>query len=168
MFTPYVIRNYTGSPISFIPITVSPSQVGTDSQRIHGQKMDDVSIHSSSWRDVAPNEEVPFQFLRREKIRHKVLIWIDNLFLKILIFQLIRYQCNNTYVIFIPPKPIFEGVYGSQVVCSSICPFVRPLVCSFILSMLDLSNCWTNRIQTSQIDLIYREDVQIIFWSQFG
>ena len=70
MFTPYKVRNQTGSPLWFLTVTMSPSSVSSSS--FHRQKMDDAYIQATDWKHVPPNEEVPFAFYRREKIRHKV------------------------------------------------------------------------------------------------
>lgn len=64
LFTPYAVRNHTGSPLQFVPITVHPSQVGEDTEVLKQMNMD--------WIEVAPNEEMPFNFHRKQKIRHKV------------------------------------------------------------------------------------------------
>ena len=64
-------------------------------------------------------------------------------------------------VVFIPPKIYLGGIQESA--RWSACLSVRPLVGSIFLSMLDLSNHWTNFIQTSQIHSIYSKDVHSIF-----
>lgn len=51
--------------LKFVPITVHPSKVG-DEEEVHRQNME--------WIEVAPNEEMPFEFHRKQKIRHKVQI----------------------------------------------------------------------------------------------
>ena len=71
MFTPYKVRNLTGSPLWFLTVTMSPSSVNSGS--FHSQKIDDAYIQATDWKMVPPNEEIPFAFYRREKIRHKVL-----------------------------------------------------------------------------------------------
>ena len=63
LFTPYAVRNNTGSILKFVPITVHPSKVG-DEAEVNKQNME--------WIEVAPNEEMPFIFHRKQKIRHQV------------------------------------------------------------------------------------------------
>ena len=66
--------------------------------------------------------------------------------------------------------PLKKCVYGGtrievsacQSICLSACLPVRPSVCSFFLSALDLCNYSTNFVQTSQVDSIYRKDVHSI------
>ena len=58
-------------------------------------------------------------------------------------------------VIVISPKTMLGGNIGISL-------FVRPSLCSFFLSTLDLSYHRTNLIQTTQIDTIYSKDVHTI------
>ena len=66
LLRPYAIRNQTGSLLWFKPVTKSPSQVGGESAPLQAGSQD--------WIPVPPNEDVPFNFSRHEKIRHKV--WV--------------------------------------------------------------------------------------------
>ncbi|XP_036356919.1 vacuolar protein sorting-associated protein 13D isoform X3 [Octopus sinensis] len=71
-FVPFVIRNHTGLPFHFLTVTTTPACVsGVDTKRGLLENFTDAYIKATEWKQVEPNEEVPFFFQRREKIRHK-------------------------------------------------------------------------------------------------
>ena len=45
---------------------------GVDTKHNRLEKNNDSYIMATEWKQVEPNEEIPFFFQRREKIRHKV------------------------------------------------------------------------------------------------
>ncbi|XP_053392152.1 intermembrane lipid transfer protein VPS13D-like, partial [Mercenaria mercenaria] len=61
LFIPYAVRNHTGSPVWFAPVTVNP-----DTQRYSEKRFSE-----SEMTCVPPNQEGTFSFHRKEKIRHK-------------------------------------------------------------------------------------------------
>ncbi|CAE1274656.1 VPS13D [Acanthosepion pharaonis] len=71
-FVPFVIRNHTGLPFHFLTMTTTPACVsGVDTKHNRLEKNNDSYIMATEWKQVEPNEEMPFFFQRREKIRHK-------------------------------------------------------------------------------------------------
>ncbi|KAH3833861.1 hypothetical protein DPMN_107177, partial [Dreissena polymorpha] len=63
LLRPYAIRNLTGCLVYFQPVTVSPSHVATEGEAPGPGRQD--------WVLVPPGEVVPFDFQRKDKIRHK-------------------------------------------------------------------------------------------------
>ena len=54
------------------------------------------------------------------------------------------------------------GIYKSQLVGQFVLLSILQVVYGFFLSTLDLINCLTNFVQTSQMDSVYNEDVHIL------
>ena len=77
-FIPFVLRNSTGLRLRFATLTSLPAKVLFNPSTLLQSPKDGGSILSSGlatptcWIEVRPDEEKPFDFVSRQKLRHKV------------------------------------------------------------------------------------------------
>nr|XP_002733622.2 PREDICTED: vacuolar protein sorting-associated protein 13D-like [Saccoglossus kowalevskii] len=72
-FVPYALRNQTGCKLEFATKTSISTGIVASSSQSHLQSAVTVDNHGkvSEWKEVQPNEELPFVFESRVKLRHR-------------------------------------------------------------------------------------------------
>lgn len=79
-FIPFCLRNSTGLPLCFATLTSLPSHVLFNPsvllQSPRTQGGESSMTTPTKWIEVAPGEEIPFDFISRQKIRHKVSVTV--------------------------------------------------------------------------------------------
>lgn len=63
---------------------------GVDTKHNRLEKNNDSYIMATEWKQVEPNEEMPFFFQRREKIRHKVGNFYSFFVMRLVYFKMIN------------------------------------------------------------------------------